>query len=649
VTETEYVVHYYLIGTTTKLVVDKNVANQIIGDEVTEYAVAIAGYTADASEKSLVLAAEDNEIVFYYSLTDFSVVYEANWPSGVTGIGNVPTDDNVYHVGDDVVVESGDGLVVDGYVFGGWLYDGKIYNAGDLVEVVEDVVLAAQWDLVEYAILYHLGGGVSAPGNPDVYTVTSVFPIVIGNPSRVGYQFVGWTVVYADGSVVAGQVDYSIPAGTIGAVVLTANWRLTDIDIIYRTISYFSVGHTSGMVPVDDRSPYPSGSTVIVLGEGSLMRESYVFRGWSLDSEAVSVDYLPGNILSLTVTVDLYAVWEELPATYSVTYHPGTHGTFNEQVTLDLLFGDPTPLAPTTITGEAGWRFDGWSPKPSDTVTGNSVYTAQWAAIEYHVTYNANGGTGAPVDNVAHHVGETVTVLSGIPTRQGFTFDGWNYNGAVYQSNGGSNSFVMPAADVTLTAQWITDNTSDNNNNGSSGSSNSNGSSKPPAKPTPPPPPTNKPDVTHPPSKEPDPPEAPLAYWALVNLILSLVGLILTIIVTVCVLLQRKQRQNKKQNATQTQTAKGQYGANQAFGDNNADPAEAEKKKKQRRRLFWYLLSVILGIAGIIVFMLTEDMNRKMTLVDWWTIVNAIILIVEIIAVTFILKTEKEKDEHDDT
>jgi len=47
------------------------------------------------------------------------------------------------------------------------------------------------------------------------------------------------------------------------------------------------------------------------------------------------------------------------------------------------------------------------------------------------------------------------------------------------------------------------------------------------------------------------------------------------------------------------------------------------------------------GIVNIVVFLLTEDMHNPMILVDKWTIVNAVLFIAEIIAVTVIFQRKK--------
>ena len=76
--------------------------------------------------------------------------------------------------------------------------------------------------------------------------------------------------------------------------------------------------------------------------------------------------------------------------------------------------------------------------------------------------------------------------------------------------------------------------------------------------------------------------------WALVNLILAVIGLIMAI-VAAC-----------------------------SFG-------------KKHRRIGFLIITIPIGIAGAIVFYLTENMRNLVVFVDSWTILSAVILVVEII------------------
>jgi Mg2+/citrate symporter len=130
-------------------------------------------------------------------------------------------------------------------------------------------------------------------------------------------------------------------------------------------------------------------------------------------------------------------------------------------------------------------------------------------------------------------------------------------------------------------------------------------------------------DVTPPPDQGES-----LLVWAFVNLVVNVVGLILAIVVVVCMLLRRKRKEQKckQQRCVKDQTME-MYD-------------EVETQQKQRRTL-WLFVAVVMGIAGIIVFLLTEDMRNPMVMVDKWTIVNVILFIVEIIAVALIFKRKK--------
>jgi predicted membrane channel-forming protein YqfA (hemolysin III family) len=107
--------------------------------------------------------------------------------------------------------------------------------------------------------------------------------------------------------------------------------------------------------------------------------------------------------------------------------------------------------------------------------------------------------------------------------------------------------------------------------------------------------------------------------WALVNLILAIAGALLAIITGIRVLV----RDNKEKDYF------------------DVEPGYS-KKQPNKHRLEWILLSILAGIAGIIVFILTEDMRLPMVLVDEWTIVNAIIFIAGVISYIFAIKRDKD-------
>ena len=84
--------------------------------------------------------------------------------------------------------------------------------------------------------------------------------------------------------------------------------------------------------------------------------------------------------------------------------------------------------------------------------SGTTYVYAQWELKTYTVSYNANGGTGAPASQTKTH-GTDLTLSSTIPTRTNYVFDGWatSSTGAVVYQAGDTYS---TEADVTLYAIW---------------------------------------------------------------------------------------------------------------------------------------------------------------------------------------------------
>ena len=85
-----------------------------------------------------------------------------------------------------------------------------------------DITITTRYAVITYDITYNLAGGTNSDENPDAYSILSD-EIVFANPTRNGYNFVGWF------DNTNNQIT-SIPAGSIGDVTITAKWK-ADIDI----------------------------------------------------------------------------------------------------------------------------------------------------------------------------------------------------------------------------------------------------------------------------------------------------------------------------------------------------------------------------------------------------------------------------------
>ena len=147
-------------------------------------------------------------------------------------------------------------------------------------------------------------------------------------------------------------------------------------------------------------------------------------------------------------------------ASYAVTYNanggssaPGSQTKwFNESLTLST--SQPT---------RNGYTFKGWATSSGGSVayspgakyTGNAALTlyAVWQVWTYTVSYNANGGSGAPGSQTKTW-GQNLTLSSTKPTRSLYNFKGWGTSSgstsASYQPGG---TYSTNAA-ITLYAVW---------------------------------------------------------------------------------------------------------------------------------------------------------------------------------------------------
>ena len=148
---------------------------------------------------------------------------------------------------------------------------------------------------------------------------------------------------------------------------------------------------------------------------------------------------------------------------------------------------------------------------------------------------------------------------------------------------------------------------------------------------TPTPAPTAKPTETKQPEPEPeviepdDPPLAPLptGAWALVNLILMLLTVLASLLLLLGYLGKKKH------------TARDEYGN---------ERIDYTRNKKG----FWRVASLIPAIAAVIAFVLTENMKLPMIMVDRWTLLMAVIAVLQLIVAVMSKKQKESQDEEDE-
>ena len=77
--------------------------------------------------------------------------------------------------------------------------------------------------------------------------------------------------------------------------------------------------------------------------------------------------------------------------------------------------------------------------------------------------------------------------------------------------------------------------------------------------------------------------------------------------------------------------------------------AEDEDDNRGKKMLAAKIAGVLAGIAGPVVFLLTEDMSLPMAMVDKWTILMIAILAVQVVAAALNKKASKLDDEEEES
>ncbi|MBQ7399924.1 MAG: InlB B-repeat-containing protein [Clostridia bacterium] len=272
------------------------------------------------------------------------------------------------------------------------------------------------------------------------------------------------------------------------------------------TVSFDANGGTGA-----PSSQTASDGSTITLSTTVPTRSGYTFLGWSTSSSATSTSYFPGSLYEVTGDTTLYAVWSNVTnwtswsdwsttsssaKTYRQVEIKQQYGYYHYVLTWSDIVG-AYPINNTTMmsngynsatekyhehwsdvklstdtTGRLVYQVNGESklydkyPNNCCTLSGaptissiNHLYSMDTTrtlyrtrTAQYLVSYNANGGSGAPSAQTKVY-GTNLTLSSTIPTREGYTFKGWatSASGSVAYAAGATYSANSA---VTLYAVW---------------------------------------------------------------------------------------------------------------------------------------------------------------------------------------------------
>ncbi len=317
-----------------------------------------------------------------------------------------------------------------GYTFLGW-YTAE--NGGSKIEVIDEsnigtfTVLYARYSIIKYNITYELNGGELAQDNPTQVTSGDYFNL--NNPTKHGYDFVGWCDS-ADGD---GKF-YQYLSGIEDDLKLFAIFTPKQYTIRYEYKGSYLGGEYNPNTIV-------YGQTVELFPVGM---HGYTFLGWyTAENGGSKVDVIDEtNVENITVLYARYSIIK-----YNIDYELNG-GELAQDNPTQVTTGDYFNLNNPT---KHGHDFVGWC----DSADGNGKFYQYLSGVEndlklfaiftpkqYTIRYEYKGSyLGGEYNPNTIVYGQTVTLLP--VGMHGYTFLGW-----YTAENGGSKVDVIDETNV---------------------------------------------------------------------------------------------------------------------------------------------------------------------------------------------------------
>jgi len=314
----------------------------------------------------------------------------------------------------------------EGFIFEGWT---TATATTPLLEVVitkgssGDKEFWANYTLAPdpdtFNITYNLDGG-EVTGNRTTYRpTTSTF--TLKNPTKLGYEFLGWTY---EGQTTP-TLTVTISKGSRGSKEFTANYKLATY-----TITYTLGGGTVEGNP----TTYTYETPTFTLANPEKI--GYEFLGWTVGGSTLanpSFEIVQGS----TGDKNMVAVYRRTQYTLTYVLDGGTAtnpASYNVE-TATFTLANPVKVGYDFL----GWTYEGQT-EPLLAVTlqkgsiGNKTYTANYQEIaipqgSYRISYTLNGGLEGDTNNPIYYTAETPAFTLSNPTKRGYEFSGWTYEG----------------------------------------------------------------------------------------------------------------------------------------------------------------------------------------------------------------------------
>jgi len=229
----------------------------------------------------------------------------------------------------------------------------------------------------------------------------------------------------------------------------------------------FNANGASGTPP--EAQTVNDGAVIILPDKGGMTSTGNIFAGWNENASGGGTTYSVGASVTVTRNMAFYAQWlDGSTPQYTVTFNANGATSGAAPASQTVYSGISITVPGQGTLAHSGKTFGGWNTQSNGggtnyavgatfTVTENVTLYAKWqSAVQYTVTYNANGASGSAPAKQTVDPGTEITLPGvGSMSNIGKTFEGWNT-----QANGGGISYDEGAAytvnaNTSFYAQWL--------------------------------------------------------------------------------------------------------------------------------------------------------------------------------------------------
>ena len=376
---------------------------------------------------------EDNNdnLIVSYNAIEFHIDYV-----GIPASSTNPNSQTYSILSDEIVLQNPIEKENDNIVFDGWYWDKEMTKPVQKInpeEHLKDIKIFAKYlddknndnipdDEQRVHIQYDANGGVNAPQEKE-YLVKDKYYIAekenMSHPDK--YAFAGWTTTPTESPVTKQPEGIILPKTELsqdnaGTYIYYAVWAVDENENgkpDYEEGKYRLRYDANGGVgaPVDSNLYLPD--TGCELSSQKPTRENAIFYGWSLEKDVKLYEQKPDfeplkDVKFVDKDITVYAVW------------------------LKDTDGDGIP---------------------------------DYEETKYSLTYDANGGINAPIDNNTYINKQVVTLSTDYPTRENAVCIGWSLNKYVdlvsQKPDDIISSYTFNENNTTVYAVWAIDNDGD--------------------------------------------------------------------------------------------------------------------------------------------------------------------------------------------